>query len=650
MPADVAALAADDPRWRRTHPASVAVEMWLFVIALVVAGFNVVENILLNNGSISGFLSRLPIAAIILIAFLLVSIVGRIISWRIRRYAITDDAVHLVSGLITRSETSARLDRVQSVDIRQPLAARVIGMAKVTIEVTGGIGSGIELAYFPLAQAKDLREQILRRAAYAHHDGAPETHTPPLPSPAPLVAADTAPPFPPPSGAVAPSDPAFVDSSSSPAGVEPTSITVPTFTPPSGPAPVPAGPAFIPPAPIVEETGAAPFAPPPTGSPSAGPVPPSAPASLIEEGELIVKVPPRRAVVAGTVRSIGFWFALVWVLGFVAVIIPFASWETLLGSLFGFLILTWTIVQLVWRRIKNSTGFEVRRTSRGLRLRHGLTDRTDQVVTHGRVQGLVITQPPLWRGPGWWQIEMNVPGYFGTSGEDSSSSPTKLLPVATHAELLAVIAQTLPDWGAPGGDSAGDDPRWILDQALAAFPTLPAEEPERPLPPLPPGAVGRSIAPFCHIIAVPRRARWFSLLEWRRIRLATTERVLVATSGFWWRRTVIIPHEKSQGVSLSIGPIQRKLQLASPGVHLPPGPASMLGATVGDFDDRELTAFLGAEVATSRRWRDRLLLVKRSEAPSVPGAPVSTPRDGSASNAPVNSLTSAFSSSGGATF
>ena len=79
------------------------------------------------------------------------------------RFAVTDEAVHLRTGVLFRQQRQARLDRLQAVDVVQPLLARLVGLSELKIEVAGGDGSG-GVARVP---AGGRRRGAARRAARA---------------------------------------------------------------------------------------------------------------------------------------------------------------------------------------------------------------------------------------------------------------------------------------------------------------------------------------------------------------------------------------------------------------------------------------------------------------------------------------------------
>ncbi|MFJ3644085.1 PH domain-containing protein [Streptomyces sp. NPDC090108] len=159
----------------------------------------------------------------------------------------------------------------------------------------------------------------------------------------------------------------------------------------------------------------------------------------------------------------------------------------------------------------------------GLRIDHGLLDRSHETVPPGRVQTVRIVEPLLWRGPGWVRVELHVAGSAGSV----------LVPVAPREVAESVVAHVLPGVTVPASLS-------------------------RP----------------------PRRARWCVPLWWRGHGLAVTPAVFAARRGLLRRRLSLVPHAKVQSVRLTQGPWERLWRLAS--VHVDTGADRTVTARVRD--------------------------------------------------------------------
>lgn len=111
---------------------------------------------------------ELWMAALIGVGLAAVVGVFQFLSWWRFTYELTDDALVVQSGVLSRNRRTIPFDRVQDVDIERKLLARLFGLAKVNLE-TGGAGENEgALDSVSMAEAERLRGVIRRRAAQAH--------------------------------------------------------------------------------------------------------------------------------------------------------------------------------------------------------------------------------------------------------------------------------------------------------------------------------------------------------------------------------------------------------------------------------------------------------------------------------------------------
>ena len=157
----------DGVQWRRMHPVTPAVKGWkVFAAALVIIGVQSADNVQDLAEWLGG---RVWLAALGLLAIVfLIGFGYSAIAWRVTRFAVTDDAVQLRTGVLFRQQRQARLDRLQAIDVVQPLLARLFGLAELRLEVAGGSGSAVSLAFLREAEAEQLRADLLARAAGVH--------------------------------------------------------------------------------------------------------------------------------------------------------------------------------------------------------------------------------------------------------------------------------------------------------------------------------------------------------------------------------------------------------------------------------------------------------------------------------------------------
>lgn len=409
----------DGLTWHRVHPVTPLIKGWSAAAALLVMV------------SINGRDSAKDVAdsmgqgwrgiALILIVLTLLIMGWMVIQWRVTRYAVGHDTVHLRSGVLFRQQRQARLDRVQSIDISQPLLARFAGLAELRVEVAGGSGSALTVAYVRINQADSLRAELLAIAAGLRHGG---------------VAAGQV------STAVRPSDGSQSAATVSVAGQPTADVT--------GAGPSDAGssslglPGDVPPG--AEQFGA-------HGAPGLGAVPPVPAIPVAPEHELLTVPAPR---VAWALLRSGVMVAAV--LQVVWALVATFVWHW--GGIALFLLPGLLAAgSMLWARFTEGAGFRVAMSPDGIRLRHGLLDTHSQTVPPGRVQAIELTQGPGWRGPDWWRVTMNVAGY---STADNSGKPTNqtLLPVGRRDDAATVTWLVLPDLGV-------EDPRVLLDEALS---------------------------------------------------------------------------------------------------------------------------------------------------------------------------------------
>jgi putative membrane protein len=246
-------------------------------------------------------------------------------------------------------------------------------------------------------------------------------------------------------------------------------------------------------------------------------------------------------VIAGL--ALGVTFAVVGELGGIAVLLPVVGGVALTQ----------------FRRLSAFYGFTVSQTASGLQVRRGLFELDAQTITLARVQGVVVTEPFMWRPMGWARLDVAVAGYAKLENDGKPSAST-VMPVAARAEVLVLARRLLAEAGSPDPD---------------AVPLSPA----------------------------PRRARWLVPVRWRSLLSGVGEDLVVSREGLLTRRTHVVPHARVQSLRLEQGPWQRRLGLADLLVDSPPGPVKV---RVRQRDAAEARALLDRENAVSRTARARL--------------------------------------------
>ena len=249
-------------------------------------------------------------------------------------------------------------------------------------------------------------------------------------------------------------------------------------------------------------------------------------------------------------------------------------------GLFAGLPLLLGVVQPIWKQVVGNHGFTLSETSHGLRTKRGLFDVQRQTVPPGRVQGLLITEPIIWRLIGWARVELDIAGVAGNpaEGEDDREG-AQLLPVGDRGEVAFVLARILQGL---------DLSRIEMHQA-------------------------------------PERAKRLRPIGWRYLSYGHDDQVLVTTRGWVSRRTSIVLHHKTQSVRLEQGPIQRRLGLANVHVDTPLGPTDAIALHRDQFEAAQLLEAQANRAREARRTAPSPAAVHTQPNPPSP--------DGSSSSA-----------------
>jgi len=196
---------------------------------------------------------------------------------------------------------------------------------------------------------------------------------------------------------------------------------------------------------------------------------------------------------------------------------------------------------VVWAPFNATYGFTAAVSPDGIRLRHGLTDRRAQTIPPGRVHAVSIEQPLLWRLPGWWRVRANLAAYVGTSGQqDKIARINTLLPVGSCEEAVLALWLVLPNLGV-------ENPGRLLAHALEGD------------------------GPSGGFLVAPRRTRWLDPFVWRRNGLCITQTAILMRSGRFTRVCSVVPHDRTQGLSIDQGPLERRFRVARFIAHSVPG-------------------------------------------------------------------------------
>ena len=156
-----------DGEWLRVHPATPFVRGWVALAAIgYFFGRDSFERLLQGQPLFDErFAGRAPWLLGGGALMLVVAVLGFILSWYFTRYQVAEGYVRVNTGFLFKQQRQARLDRVQAIDIVQPLLARIFGLAELKFEVADAGESAVRLAYLRIAEARQLRATILARAS-----------------------------------------------------------------------------------------------------------------------------------------------------------------------------------------------------------------------------------------------------------------------------------------------------------------------------------------------------------------------------------------------------------------------------------------------------------------------------------------------------
>lgn len=168
---------AADGQWHRVHPISPWVRGWVVLVAMLFFGTQSFGEdairALLGQGEFEAA-RGLWITLAVYAGVFVIMVVIYYFSWRFTKYQLAEEQVLLDTGVIFRQHRRVRYDRVQAVDIRQPLLARIFGLAELKFEAADGGSTAMQLSFVKEAEARVLRAEIMGRAAGIQAGASPE--------------------------------------------------------------------------------------------------------------------------------------------------------------------------------------------------------------------------------------------------------------------------------------------------------------------------------------------------------------------------------------------------------------------------------------------------------------------------------------------
>lgn len=228
----------------------------------------------------------------------------------------------------------------------------------------------------------------------------------------------------------------------------------------------------------------------------------------------------------------------------------------------------------VVRTVLRDYGFRLDRTGNGFRRRRGLLTRTDVSLPRRRIQAGLIATGPIRDRFGWRAFKVLSLAGEGGGGEggEKRRDDHVLAPLATDAEIAPIAADiglTVPDeatrWQPVSRGHVTSfllalaPPMLLIAIAGGLLPFLLDDSPDTVLlaPALAVGGFG-----------VLGLLRWF---EWRHTAYALEAERLILRTGWWCRRTLLIPLRNVQSVTLRESSLSRRFGIASLAVDVAGG-------------------------------------------------------------------------------
>lgn len=225
------------------------------------------------------------------------------------------------------------------------------------------------------------------------------------------------------------------------------------------------------------------------------------------------------------------------------------------------------IALVQFRKLAGNYRFTVSETPAGMQVRRGLFELSSQTIALSRIQGIVISEPLLWRMTDWGRLDVAIAGYSSSSDHDGGPAASTVLPVGDRGLVKRLARHMLAD--------------------MDAEPSV--------------------------LTAPPEQARWVAPFGRHFMSVGLSERVVVSREGWLTRRTHVVPHARVQSLRITQGPWQRRLGLADLHVDSPPGPVNVRARHRHAAEAREL---LERESVISRQAR-RLVAGQDSGEPSA---------------------------------
>ncbi len=244
--------------------------------------------------------------------------------------------------------------------------------------------------------------------------------------------------------------------------------------------------------------------------------------------------------------AVSIWFLFFFESGIAAIPLLFIA----LGAV-------WNAIQAVSKR----WGTEVFLAANGVRTRSGLFSTFAETIPPGRVHAVEIYQPVLWRRFDWWTLRVTAAGKNLTDS-DGKIQDSIIIPAGTREEVLRMLWVLVPNLGV-------EDEHGFLEETLE-------------------GRGGSA-----RFTPAPRSSRWLDPFGWKRNAISLTRTAAIMRWGGFWRRSMrLVLHDHYQSLSITQGPLERKLGVASLRLRTVAG---AIDTTQTHLDLRDVQRLLWAE-------------------------------------------------------
>ena len=493
-----------------------------------------------------------------LAALIALWVVLGLLSWWRRAYAVDADGVYLRSGILSRKLRTARLPRIQSVDVVHPLLGRIFGLGQLTVEVAGGRNSRVVIGFLTTSELQTLRDRILDLAAgqidlpgAASEDGAVHASG---------TGHDT--------GGIE-----DLASTAHPEGLTPEEAT--------------GSEAASAPAPRTSQLRASHFQEHPLYSVDS--------ATLL--GSLL-RHPMTYTLLLAIVGTL--------VVGILIIVTDSMTGSEALTIISSYITMVIALATMVWNQFNSAWNFHAAATPSGIRMSYGLTAETSRTLPPGRVHGVGLTGPILWRRKDWWKVDVTVAGRDERPHDGQTREiGNLLLPVGSRDTALRALWLVVPDLGV-------SDPDRLLAQALTGRDDDGVGDPQAPA-----GSAERGF------VRISRRGRIFRPLTWRRAAVILTDTCVIIRHGRWRRRVAVFPYERIQSLRVRQGPLARRRSLASLRLDMV---AQEVPASITNLDAADAKALAArisqralhrARAEQLDRWLARAVAATQPAGPSV---------------------------------